>query len=373
MQASNDAELVLAARRGDKGALAILLDRHRAVLTALCRRALRDAPLAEDAFQETALQAMLGLNQLRDPQRFGAWLAGIGLNVCRRWLRYRSRECWSWDAIQGGRQIAEPADAGPGPEESAEARDIAERVRQAAAGLPDGQRAVVLLFYLSGLTHAETAAELGIEVGAVKTRLHKARRTLRRKLWTTWREERMQAQTTAEPVSVRVLDVRRVPGDDGQPAQHVVVLEEVDGARRRLPIWIGQAEAEYLAVQIEKLQPPRPATYVFAASLLQAAGAKLREIRIVRLADTVFYAVAVVEGPRGTATVDARPSDALNLALAAGAPMRVERDVLDASGAFLDSMPALERDPFGEGSVGTRDLAAEIAARWPSSGRAPST
>ncbi|HEX5414973.1 MAG TPA: bifunctional nuclease domain-containing protein [Chloroflexota bacterium] len=324
----DDASLVQAARRGERDAFAALLDRHRRVLVALCRHALGDVSLAEDAAQEAALQAMLNLDRLRDPDRFGAWLAGIGLNVCRRWLRHRSREVWSWEALLGGSRIAEPTDRAPIPEEA-----------------------------------AETAAHLGIEVGAVKTRLHKARGALRRRLWTLWMEENVTAQAGTQPVEVRIRDIRRIPSGEGKPQQHVVVLEE-NGGGRQLPIWIGPAEAEALALQTEKVQPPRPATYAFTASLLQAAESRLREVRITRLTGNVFYAVAEVEGPRGSAVVDARPSDALNLAAAAGAPIRVEPAVFEANDSSHAAPTFPVRDPFGAGTVGVQDIAAEVTARW---------
>ncbi len=81
-----DGALVRAAQTGDKGAFATLLARHWPLLLALCRRAVDDPMLAEDAAQEAALQSLLNLDRLRHPDRFGPWLGGIGLNVCRRWV-----------------------------------------------------------------------------------------------------------------------------------------------------------------------------------------------------------------------------------------------------------------------------------------------
>jgi RNA polymerase sigma-70 factor (ECF subfamily) len=89
MQAHDDADLVVAARNGDREALSLLISRHRPYLFAACRRALGDAGLAEDAVQEACLQAFLGLDRLRDPVRFGPWLIGIGLNCCHRLRRQR--------------------------------------------------------------------------------------------------------------------------------------------------------------------------------------------------------------------------------------------------------------------------------------------
>jgi RNA polymerase sigma-70 factor (ECF subfamily) len=181
---NEDAALVRAARSGDRGAFAALLARHRPLVVALCGRALGDSDLAEDAAQEAALQAMLDLDRLRQPERFGPWLAGIGLNVCRRWRRSRARDIWSLDAVLGGRFAPEPelTDVSPGPAELAETAEERALVRRAVAGLPPGQRAAVVLHYLAGLPLAESAALLGVAPNAVKARLHKARANLRRVL-----------------------------------------------------------------------------------------------------------------------------------------------------------------------------------------------
>lgn len=356
----SDAVLVLAARRGDKEALGVLLGRHRSVLLALCRRTLGGALLAEDAAQEAALQAMLGLDALRQPARFGPWLCGIGLNICRRWLRARTWDDWSWEAMQGGYRMPEPVSWDAAPEEAAETSELVERVRRAVSMLPHGQRAAVMLFYLSGLTHAEIAAQLGVEIGAVKTRLHKARAALRRQLWADWKEEEMAAEDGEQMVPMRVSDIVRVP-DGKAVGQHVVMLEEIDGPRR-LHFWIGPHEGEALALTLEKVQAPRPMTYAFAASLLTATGGRMRAVRITKIVESTYYAEVTVEGPGGTRVVDARPSDALNLAVIVGASIYVDVSVIEEGTRVEAAFLRKKESPAPEGQASEEEIAAAARA-----------
>jgi bifunctional DNase/RNase len=209
------------------------------------------------------------------------------------------------------------------------------------------------------LTQAETAALLGIETGAVKTRLHKARATLRRELWQVLALEPATETGERAMVEMRVADVRQRRADEGQSVRHFVVLEEVDGPRR-LPIWMGEAEATALALHLESVSFPRPQTYAFAAEILRAAGGELREVRIDRLVDDVFYATAVVRGPEGEREIDARPSDALNLALLLGTPIRVDAGVIEACRVpTVDEW--MRKDELTDGAA---VIAAQVTERW---------
>ncbi len=168
-------------------------------------------------------------------------------------------------------------------------------------------------------------------------------------------------------VEMRVVDVRRTPADDERPARNVVVLQEA-GGERTLLMWVGQFEGTALALLLEKAETARPLTYAFTASIMEAAGGRLREVRISRLADETFYAVAVIDGPLGTRQIDARPSDALSLALVTGAPIRVEPAVL----ATVDrSAPPADIRPhewclagLRQGSIGSAEIVVEMRESW---------
>jgi len=288
-----DAVLVRRARGGDRDAFAALVARHHATLVACCRRMV-GADRAADAAQDAVVTALLSLERLRDPRAFGAWLVGIGLNACRAILRER-------------RPAPPPPGPAADPADLVAARELSALVRAAIAELPQGQREAVTLYYLAGLTQAQAAAHLGIPPGAVKTRLHKARANLRTRLRSLERDDAM--------MQMNVEDVRRA-GD-----RHIIMLA---GDGRSLKIWVGPPEALAIAVLLEDVELPRPMTHHLAASLLSATGASVREVRVSRLVEHTFYADIVLAD--GT-TVDARPSDAIALALVTGAPILVDESV----------------------------------------------
>lgn len=346
-----DAELVREALQGTREPLGELLRRHWDTAVFLAARVLGSSELARDATQEAAIAAMTDLRRLRTPDRFGAWFCGIALNVARRWLRQLRSEVPS--------SCLEQASPSPGPAEAAVIADIAGRVRGAVAALPDGQRHAVLLFYLQGLSHREVAEELGISVGAVKSRLHQARAGLAPRLAQVIDIPEAKTVTTADEVrwtDASVTEIRRTQGADTWHSKHVMILAE-HGGDRRLPIWIGPAEATALALTLESAETPRPFTYKLAASLVEAAGSRIAEVRITRLLPPVFYASVLVQSPAGLREVDARPSDAVTLALATGAPIRMDSELFDAEVA-TECAEELSSYP-----VATADIAAEAQQR----------
>ena len=162
-------------------------------------------------------------------------------------------------------------------------------------------------------------------------------------------------------VDVDVVDVRREPeAVPGGGRAHVVVLEERAGDRV-LHIFIGEPEGRAMASTLTGFQTPRPMTYQLAASLVAALSGSVDEVRVVRLSENTYIAEVLLGGPSGTKVVDARPSDAINLALLTGASVRVASDVLD------QWATASERADLDEYPDDAQAIRAELGSFFPAS------
>src|SRR5918994_1606331 len=134
----------------------------------------------------------------------------------------------------------------------------------------------------------------------------------------------MTPATAVGYVQMRIAKVVGLAADD--ELFDYVVLDEVAGDRQ-LPIEIGQPEAFSLAARLGGIEWRRPMTYQFVAALVQALDGRVRQVRIDRVVDETYIATVEVDGPPGVQPVDARPSDALNLAALVQAPIFVASEV----------------------------------------------
>ncbi|MFN3974851.1 MAG: bifunctional nuclease family protein [Dehalococcoidia bacterium] len=117
--------------------------------------------------------------------------------------------------------------------------------------------------------------------------------------------------------------------------QRVVILKE-KGAERYLPIWIGPAEADSIAIKLQDVQVPRPLTHDLVRNIVHALGAKVSYIVVNDLKDDTFYAKIVLEVDGRTLDIDARPSDAIAIAVRVNAPIYAEESVLEKAAVTPD-------------------------------------
>src|ERR687884_1377618 len=118
--------------------------------------------------------------------------------------------------------------------------------------------------------------------------------------------------------------------------QHrVVVLREAD-SRRYLPIWIGALEADAIALALQGHEPQRPMTHDLLKTVFGELGAAISYILINDIHDSTFYARIVVEQGSHTIEIDARPSDAIALAVRSDVPIYVEPHVFERAGTTAE-------------------------------------
>ena len=118
----------------------------------------------------------------------------------------------------------------------------------------------------------------------------------------------------------------------------VIVLREIHG-QRVLPIWVGVFEANAIQLQMEGVQTPRPMTHDLLKTVIEELGGHVERVVVCDLRDNTFYATLHVLSPSGPRTVDARPSDAIALALRSGARIFVEEAVIQ-SARSVETSPA---------------------------------
>jgi uncharacterized protein len=112
----------------------------------------------------------------------------------------------------------------------------------------------------------------------------------------------------------------------------VVILREVAGQRRVLPIFIGVPEAQAIALTMQNIETPRPMTHDLMKNLLDEVGAQVERITITELREGTFFAEIILSAQGEVRTVSSRPSDAIALAIRIGSPIFAEEDVLEEAG-----------------------------------------
>lgn len=137
--------------------------------------------------------------------------------------------------------------------------------------------------------------------------------------------------------------------------KRVVMLKEKSSGRY-LPIWIGHFEADAIAIPMQKVPVSRPLTHDLLRSAIDTLGAHLDRVVITDLADETFFAKLILTQNERTLEVDARPSDAIALAIRAEVPIFVEDRVLETAGVTFDGdeesdVPGRQRDREREEST----------------------
>lgn len=172
--------LIAAVLAGDPDAFEPLVTENQGKVYHLAMRLLGSEADAADAAQEAFIKAYTSLSGFRGDSRFSVWLYRLTNNVCIDILRRRKNQTVSLQTEDDeGEELAfDLPDQGPSPEELVLRAEDRALVRAAMNALPEELRRVLALRELGGLSYEELAAELGLELGTVKSRLNRARKKL---------------------------------------------------------------------------------------------------------------------------------------------------------------------------------------------------
>jgi RNA polymerase sigma-70 factor (ECF subfamily) len=173
-----DESLVTRARAGDSAAFELLMRRHNQRVFRVVRSVLRDTDDIEDVIQQAYVQAFLHLDQFGGNARWSTWLCRIAINEALARLRQRGRFV-SIEAVSEEAMANLSRGSGGDPERTASGREFSKMVEQAIDELPEIYRSVLILREVEGMTTEETASVLDVQTDVIKTRLHRARASLR--------------------------------------------------------------------------------------------------------------------------------------------------------------------------------------------------
>jgi RNA polymerase sigma-70 factor (ECF subfamily) len=176
-EAREDLDLVQRARAGDREAFETLVGRHADRLYGVVLRFCRDGHEAEEVTQETFLRAWRSLHRFEGRSQFFTWLYRIGINEAkRRYERRRPQATTTGSLDDAGVEIPDWRDA---PEPRAQSRDLVHALERAIADLPPDHRLPLILRDIEGLSTTEAAEVMELGEAAFKSRLHRARMSVR--------------------------------------------------------------------------------------------------------------------------------------------------------------------------------------------------
>jgi bifunctional DNase/RNase len=133
-------------------------------------------------------------------------------------------------------------------------------------------------------------------------------------------------------IDLEILDIALSGSSSGA---YALVLGEVKG-KRKLPIVIGGAEAQSIAIELENMRPSRPLTHDLMKNTLSAFGMEVTEVLIHKMVEGIFYAQLTVTDGIREEQIDSRSSDAVAVAVRFGCPIRCSQQVMDDAGVDLD-------------------------------------
>ncbi|MFN8443521.1 MAG: bifunctional nuclease domain-containing protein [Caldilineaceae bacterium] len=346
----SDLDLINATLAGEKAAFGELAERHLAMAQRFARQMIADEEVCQELVQEAILQAFLSLDRLRQPTFFAAWLRGILRNLCQNYLRRQRGVVLSMEQLieQWQEDDLRLIDFAPDPQQIWEKQELRDLIRSALTPLSPKNRITVQLFYFEQHSLAEIAEQLDVSINVVKGRLFQARQQLREQLAGLSIDAMCVISNKGEQFGAlsgrqrgikqrrrkmaKISEIHAI----GNAMTESYLLYLLDPPNNRyLPIWIGMQEGMQIAAHLQGEATFRPITLQFMATLLEKLDATLEAVEVAAIKEITYYATVKLRSGSKRFEIDARPSDAIGLALYKQAPILVADELLSTHGQPL--------------------------------------
>lgn len=321
---TSDADLVKRVLVGETERFRTLIERYQDAVFGVALSKTGSLADAEDIAQEAFLAAFEALPALKQPERFGSWLYGIALNKTKMHLRREgTRNRRALPAATTGNE--------PAADELAAQRETRTSVMDALGRLSDANRETATLYYIDGYSQADISRFTTKPLGTIKSRLHKARKQLRKEL-TAMVEDQLKRSRPGRQFTDRVLrKVSRVRVLRSGGKWNYVLLTDVDGRSFMLEGRIEEAEAIARRLSVPASSNSADMFDVLL-EILAHFECQVRETTLVEpgrssFSDTV--GVVQIHCDEQKLEVETAPGDAISLAVRVGAPIYIERGVAD--------------------------------------------
>lgn len=342
-----DIKLVELTRVGDTAAFGGLVRRYQGLVYGIAYHKLGNFADAQDVAQETFIKAFRCINQLEQPERFGAWLKTITTNECRMWLRSNQ------PAVPLDEAEASPAYTSLAVE-SWKRLEHQTEIRRTVDHLPEKSRLIVSLHYLSGLSHREIGEFLGMTANTVSQHLHRARHQLKDMLMAEIEEGYVMnklPESFAEEVlgKLKLHPMREgyivtAPGD-GVNGGLMLAVEGPEVEKSYIWLWMHSDDMREIVLgnlPARTSENAKGRALDSTLEMLRALGIELQQVILRLTGDRRCRAEVTLKQGDRELTLDMRASDAMGLALRAQAPIFAEE-------------PLIRMGNVGEGDAPTPD------------------
>lgn len=341
--------------QGESQAFEVLVRRYADAVYGVALAYVGNRSDAEDVSQETFIRAYFRLDTLLDPTKLGAWLYQIARRTSVEWLRRRRSHLGLDESILGtGRVPRETTDL-------SEEREKWLDLRALLLELPTNARTVLFLRYLVDWPQKQIATFLELPLGTVESRLARARKHMRRMMAVAADELKGQRRDNDFARRVRkLIQVNPVIRTEGMvfggEGNGLIYLNSKHPATKGqgLPIVMGIEQVHALRSAIEGKDVARPLTFDLLIKAIGELGGKVESAVVTKLKETTYHAELHIGQGERRIVLDCRPSDAINVAVRAQAPIYVSGEIADLFGRAAN-----------------QDMVVELPKGWTASGFSP--